>query len=288
MVLQEMFCYEFKQRKRSLFLIFVEIMLFLFVYAVARFLPQTVISVAKWINSSDVVRELAGIDEKIEAVTYMQIMFSAFLILFPVIIYRNMTDMIFSIRREEVMGTIRFFLSQSVSRTKLLVSKLVVSVLMAALEMSVLGIFLWRFSLTGVNHEVLTEIVSKNVRGAVLMSVSAVIIAVFIGFFYGCLTNRRNGKSFVCNLLFTGYIMAMVPNVINVCRYVLEKQNVQLLMMDKMAEFFEKLRSFNMLHLSNPFVSGAEPCAEAVCVYGTIGIVLLMAGGVVYGRKEIY
>lgn len=288
MILHNIILYEIKARKKSILFIIAEIALLALISIVMWQFPALAVKMANIINKSGVVMSFLGMEDKIEAVTYKDIMFSVLLLLSPVVFFRNITDMAKSIKREKYMGTGMFFWSQSVSRTKLLICKLVVGIGLLLAEITIIGILVWRFSLIGAAHvDVLNSMITERVFRAVKIIGLAGMFSLAAGFAYGCISDWKRSGSFTINLLGTGYFIAVIPNIFRAALEAVGRENMDIAFIEKISDFFSGVRRYDILYWSNPFIS--EDGVELFCIliYAVALALLIVAGIIIYNRKEL-
>lgn len=284
---EDMILYEIKAEKRNICFVLAEAVILFMAGIIAWGFPMVAVKIVEAVNKSDLVMALFGIEEKIEQFTYENIMFTLFLMISPIVLFRNITGIARSIEREKQLGTDIWFFSQGVSRLKLLFSKLFVRIVEFIIEIALLGIIIWRFSLIGVNHDLLNSMITERVFRAVLIMGLAGIFAIAAGFAYGCISSERWERSFALNLLAAGYFVAIIPNIFQGVIAVLKLDNVSYDWFDRIIGFFSEVRRYDILYWSNPFMSANGVGVLYILLYVSAAIVMLAVGGLVYNRKDI-
>lgn len=287
MVLYEIILYEIKARKKSILFLAAELAMLAAVSVIMWRFPACAVSIANAINKSDFAMGFFGMEERIENVRYIDIMFSVLLLLTPIVILRNMTDMAKAVKREKYMGTGLFFQTQSVHESKLLLCKLFVGIVLLVAEAAVIGIFVWRFSLVGASDiEVLNVIISERVFKALKAFFFIGVFSLAAGFAYGCISDAIGNMSFAFNFLAVGYFMALIPNIFKGAIGALKPENINTGWIDGICGFFSKVRKYDILYYGNPFIGEKGIAVRIVLIYMAVIAVMLLAGVIVYNRKD--
>lgn len=283
-----MILYEIKAGRKDLLFIIAEVLVFLAVGIVMWQFPAFPVKLAEAINKSKIVMGFLGIEDRIEAVTYADIMFSLLLVFLPVFLYRNITHMAKAIQREAHLGTGVYFFSQSVSKIRLLFCKLLVGVAELLIEVVMIGVIVWRFSLIGAAHvDVLNLIITERVQSVVIAMGFVGMAALAAGFAYGCISNIQRSGTFSVNLLITGYFIAIIPNIFKGALGNIGLENMNIEWLEKFISLFSKIRWYDIFYWSNPFVSKDGVELQYILSYAFVGVFLLITGAVIYNRKDI-
>lgn len=283
-----MILYEIKARRKDFRFIIAEALVFLTVSIVMWRVPAFPVKLAEIINKSEIAVGFFGIEGRIEGVKYEDIMFSLLLLFLPFFLFRNITHMAKAIQREAHLGTGIYFFSQSISKIRLLLYKLIVGAVELLIEVVVIGVIVWRFSLIGAAHvEVLNLIITERVQSAVMAMGFVGMIALTVGFAYGCISNVQRSGAFSVNLMITGYFIAIIPNIFNCALGNMGIENMNIVWLEKLISFFSKIRWYDILYWSNPFVAKDGVELQYILGYGFTGVFLMMTGAIIFNRKDI-
>lgn len=283
-----LFLYECRNRAKELLFLLFGVAWLMAGYFFMQIFPEAVITIAGVLNRYSWLKALFGITENIESVTYENIMVITMIPLTIGICFHAMTRMANSILKEEQIGGMLYFLSTGVPRTLVPFIKLIVGILILSLELLVFGILFWKLSFHGVpDHEFLQLMVRENTTPRLHALVCLAILSLSAGFLYGCISRKKTSGPFVRILLIWGILLAFLPNILQCCVTILAEKNYDAGMLASPLQTLMDLRKYNPVYWSNP---SAAPLAKElinlpVCI--TCGITMVVAGGVIYQKKEL-
>lgn len=284
-----MIWYEFKNRISFIWITVLGAISFLAVYFVMQKIPQLVTNTAQIINRSPIALEVAGLDEPISSITYLNIMIT-FMIFFSVFtMYNTMKDMANSIIRERQLGTALFFFSHNITKSRLLTAKLIMSILILIIEYAVWGVIFWRISLHGLGHvPVYNEVITEHVVNMLLMILVINILCLAIGFFYGCTTKHFSSDNFSFQTVSMGCFFTILPNFIRACICVLDDKNIATDAWKTVYNITSKIRDFIPIYWCNPINVFENQISKPAIIIASllISVMLIVSGIIVYSNRE--
>lgn len=284
--------YEIKKKKNELFVLLLGLLPFVLMYLVMLRFPDLILRAAVWVNRRRIVLDFLGIQSRIESITYKDTMMAVLTVMSVLLLYWLIAETSRSVAREKRLGTLEYFLSQPVSRTRLLLVKLGISTGIFVLQMLLWWFAIWRFSIHGAEHiPFFYEMITEDVADVVLALACVGFLALSAGFFHGCILNRRNGKKgsfFAFHVVLICCMAAILPNILNIGMRALERGKNQSAAFEKMTEIFHKLQEWNPVYRCNPWAvieNGWDWRMTVGCIL--TGALFVALGIFIYQRKEM-
>lgn len=281
--------YELKNRQTSFLFVLAGALWLFGVCGIMKFSPDSIVATARLINQYHWLRTLLGITEPIESVTYELLVSFALVPLIIVFFYKTITGTANTLRREDNLGTIIYFLSIPVSRTTFFFIKVVISFIILVIELAVLGILVWNLSFHNApDHEFFYTVITENVTHILTSLICGSFLAFCIGIFYGGVSRRKHAGYFTRNLLFFATLLAFLPNILYTCALVLTEKGYDISIFSPFIQKMAELRNYNPLYWSNATVSTTFILtSDMIRNYAATGILLTIPGYICYRQKKL-
>lgn len=281
--------YEFKMRTKSWWFLFYGTLLMITTYIIFRLLPSAAVSVAQFVNHYKWLRTLLGLTKELESITYENIMIAFFTPFTIIMLYINMIETADSILREKQLGTILYYVSQSVTRFQLLLSKLATSLVLFLLQITIWGLLLWRFSLTGIAHvEFFYNIITEEILSVLTFQLFIGLLSILTGFLYGCFSKRKHSSYFAGNLFSIFILFSILPNILGCCGIWLKNQQIDTSHLSSVIEITRRLRSLNPLYQCCPSIVIQQKLPiDTILICVAIGIFTFLVGCIVYCKRDL-
>lgn len=280
-----MIFYEIKKEKKIFLIILCEIFAFAFLGIILQRFSEIVVTIVDIINTSSILKFLLSIKTGITSVTYKEITFGILNIFIPFVLIRNIICISRSIREEKRLGTMGYFISQSVSVNKIVFTKLLVHTFIFLVEVIFFGILIFVFSLHNVEHPLLREIVNEQLARSICVMLVSGIFMISVGYLHGCISERKHMKSFITYILLIGYGIAILPNILSFIVSFFDNRNINEKILEKVLAFLNNIRIWDIFYLVNPFISSKGYSFWQLHIWLVLGIGMIIFGTFVINRE---
>ena len=192
-----------------------------------------------------------------------------------------------SISKEDNAGTILYFISHGVSRTKYIIINLSVSIVGLAIQSAIWGILVLRYALNGVTHiDFFVETISEEVIHIMITFFLMNVLSVATGFFIGCLMIPPKKEAYHISTCFF-FLMtfwAVFPNLINAVLTQINP-NIHLIKIHTVDYILNLMQKINPLYICQPFISCKELSVSLTTTIILLSVLCIGIGSIIFINK---